>query len=1072
MNLLARFDFGDAVTGLVFMILVQTSVVIVLAALWSGTLLRRRAEGRHALWLGVLVLIVVSPAIAAVLRQSNFAFWSIALPVSGHRSWPTQENRQPRQYASRSDSSRLSGDSPTISVPANADPPPEPMAAMDAEPARFETPPAKTGVLSRGGSDLVRGLTLLWLAGAVIGFARIAVGWARTVALCRCVSAIDPVRHGPTLNRVRDALGMPALPPVFTSTAIEGPVVVGLVRPRVILPDGLAESLASDSLRDVLIHECAHIIRLDAWVGLLQRLAGVFFWPHPLVHYASGQLARAREEVCDNHVLRHGDRCDYARTLLALTERYLPLGAARPGLGLLGARWTLADRVAGLLDTRRFPMTRTTIRMKIAVWIALGVTTLAAFGVRLDGRAIAGPASDPDVDAQPAVASRPKNAVWSIEGTVVDEHGNPVSGAVVHSREEADPGGARSAADGAFTLWLNGRRLYVRALIAEADNGARIGLTRFSPARHLGANDPVRLVVKPTRPVKVRVKDVAGSPILGAAVEAFDYEFSFHALTDREGLANLHVPADAVIRGVVGLKSGAGFDYFENYRATPPSPEFPFPPLPGELALMLDGAQTLKIKALDPEGRPVSGVVLAPFRPMKAGKIASMPLYDGMTTSATTDAQGIAVFDWLPKEASREYPLRGLTFIVKSAAGFNSPGMIRYERGRPMELTMRLDASKSPRLGGTVRLPDGRPAGQVLLILRAATASSMPEAARTDDDGKYAFDDLRPDVPYMIAVHDKSWAAATRRTVVLKAGQDHGGVDFALTKGTLIHGRVTEEPDHRPAAGRTLALVEEGDPLPKDLRSLSNNKFRISRVSPIDGQGRYQFRVLPGLYRLSWSNQGNVESLDVEVKDESEIVRDVALKGPARETYFTGVVVEKTATGERPILRASVFRWPVRGLYKTDEQGRFQMERTGSDTVLYAFYADHSLAGFATISTGADTVKLVLTRTATITGRVIDSNGQPWARQRVRVELAHGNFEFAPAHFAVSAVMTDDQGRFTYQDAPVGSSGEIGAYHRKDNPPLLTSEARGPRSVVSFEVRDLDPIQVPDLVVPAVKAAN
>ena len=37
MNLLARFDPGDAVTGLVLIILLQTSVVIVLAALWSGT---------------------------------------------------------------------------------------------------------------------------------------------------------------------------------------------------------------------------------------------------------------------------------------------------------------------------------------------------------------------------------------------------------------------------------------------------------------------------------------------------------------------------------------------------------------------------------------------------------------------------------------------------------------------------------------------------------------------------------------------------------------------------------------------------------------------------------------------------------------------------------------------------------------------------------------------------------------------------------------------------------------------------------------------------------------------------
>ena len=560
------------------------------------------------------------------------------------------------------------------------------------------------------------GLTLLWLAGVLVALGRIAVGWTRTHALGRSALLLDPAHHGPTLNRVRDALGMRGLPPVFTSSAIDGPVVVGVLRPRVILPDGLAESLASDALRDVLIHECAHIVRLDAWVGLLQRLAGAFFWPHPLVHYASGQLTRAREEVCDNHVLRCGNPHDYARTLLDLTERYMPLGAVRPGLGLLGTRWTLADRVAGLLDTRRFPMTRTTIRMKIAVCIALGVAALAACGVRLDGPAVAGTASDRELVAQPRVAPRPKNAVWSIEGTVVDEQGKPVPGAIVHSREEADLGGARSVADGSFTLWLKGQRLYVRGLIAEADNGARIGLTRFSPPRHLGANDLVRMVVKPTRPVKVRVKDPAGLPIPGAAVEAFDYEFSFHATTDREGVATLRVPADAVIRGVIGHKSGVGFDYFENYRATPPSPEYPFPPLPGELALTLDGAQTLNIKAVDSEGRPVPGVVFAPFRPMKAGKISSMPLYNGMTTSATTDAEGIAVFDWLPKDASREYPLRGLTFIVKSAAGFTSPGMIRYERGRPMELTVRLGSSKSPRLGGTVRLPDGRPAGQVLLI--------------------------------------------------------------------------------------------------------------------------------------------------------------------------------------------------------------------------------------------------------------------------------------------------------------------------------------------------------------------
>ena len=273
---------------------------------------------------------------------------------------------------------------------------------------------------------------------------------------------------------------------MFTSTAISGPVVVGLLRPRVILPGGLAESIASDQLRDILIHEGAHVVRRDAWVGLLQRLTSAFFWPHPLVHYASGELTRAREELCDNHVLRHGDRRDYARTLLDLTERYLPLGAARPGLGLLGTRWTLADRVAGLLDTRRLPMTRTTIRMRLAVCILLGVTVLAASGVH------------------PVIPLSLLSRVisWLIRSRLsrYDRRTRSGTSKVPSSMNRACPCPTLSSTheNRPIPLRTVGRRWRVhtvaqrpaalcRGLIAETNDGSRIGLTQFSPPRPLGA---------------------------------------------------------------------------------------------------------------------------------------------------------------------------------------------------------------------------------------------------------------------------------------------------------------------------------------------------------------------------------------------------------------------------------------------------------------------------------------------------------------------------------------------------------------------------------------------------------
>ena len=138
-----------------------------------------------------------------------------------------------------------------------------------------------------------------------------------------------------------------------------------------VLPEGLAESISSRSLCDVLVHESAHVLRGDAWVGLLQRVAGVLFWPHPFVHFANDQLARARGKsatiMCSGAATHAATR----RRLLALTDLCRPGVATRPGgLGLLAGRWTLTDRVAGLLDPRRVPMTSASLRMKTAVVIA------------------------------------------------------------------------------------------------------------------------------------------------------------------------------------------------------------------------------------------------------------------------------------------------------------------------------------------------------------------------------------------------------------------------------------------------------------------------------------------------------------------------------------------------------------------------------------------------------------------------------------------------------------------------------------------------------------------------------
>src|SRR5438552_27515 len=81
-----------------------------------------------------------------------------------------------------------------------------------------------------------------------------------------------------------------------------------------------------------------------------ERLATIVFWPHPLVHRLNRALSRTREEVCDNYALRAGDRHQYARALLSVSEGIKDRNPVPWAVGLMEPKWRLEDRIEGLLD--------------------------------------------------------------------------------------------------------------------------------------------------------------------------------------------------------------------------------------------------------------------------------------------------------------------------------------------------------------------------------------------------------------------------------------------------------------------------------------------------------------------------------------------------------------------------------------------------------------------------------------------------------------------------------------------------------------------------------------------------
>ena len=106
---------------------------------------------------------------------------------------------------------------------------------------------------------------------------------------------------------------------VMSSSWTFEPGVVGIWRPVLLLPDGLAERLTSAQLSALIAHERCHIRCHDNFAAAIHMLVEALFWFHPLVWWMEGRLIDERERACDEEVLRSGSQpSDYAEGILAV----------------------------------------------------------------------------------------------------------------------------------------------------------------------------------------------------------------------------------------------------------------------------------------------------------------------------------------------------------------------------------------------------------------------------------------------------------------------------------------------------------------------------------------------------------------------------------------------------------------------------------------------------------------------------------------------------------------------------------------------------------------------------------
>jgi len=134
-----------------------------------------------------------------------------------------------------------------------------------------------------------------------------------------------------------------------------GPVVLGVMRPRVVLPADFEARFSAVERGLVLAHEQAHVTAGDHLVNLAAAGLRCLCWFNPLVHLAVRQLRIDQELACDATVVggRPELKRSYAEAMLKAQfgVRAAPLVCAWPGDGSPGKNGgALKTRIARLQD--------------------------------------------------------------------------------------------------------------------------------------------------------------------------------------------------------------------------------------------------------------------------------------------------------------------------------------------------------------------------------------------------------------------------------------------------------------------------------------------------------------------------------------------------------------------------------------------------------------------------------------------------------------------------------------------------------------------------------------------------
>jgi beta-lactamase regulating signal transducer with metallopeptidase domain len=146
-------------------------------------------------------------------------------------------------------------------------------------------------------------IVMLWMLGILIFMIKFSGNLIYIQRLKRIGTTSVPVEWHDMLKRLSDKIGVKKHIEILESVFAKGPMIIGHLKPVILLPAGLLFSMPVNQIEAIFAHELAHVRRRDYLVNTLKTILEVIFFYHPALWWISTIFDEERELCCDDIAL-------------------------------------------------------------------------------------------------------------------------------------------------------------------------------------------------------------------------------------------------------------------------------------------------------------------------------------------------------------------------------------------------------------------------------------------------------------------------------------------------------------------------------------------------------------------------------------------------------------------------------------------------------------------------------------------------------------------------------------------------------------------------------------------------